>query len=156
MLLKKNPEYGAARLLARIIRELSAAERFETYADLVDALKFRLARLHIPWTNDAIADALRLVESNTPVVHTQTAPRRELVERPLEPKATRDQARDEAIVALKRIHMRVGDVGGLRVMPPALRRESPRVADARAAFAMIADEIAATSARCDALEREPQ
>ena len=56
-----------SRLLARLVRDLLATEKFETLACLTEALKCRCARLRIGWTNDAIGDAYRLIESNTPL-----------------------------------------------------------------------------------------
>jgi hypothetical protein len=59
-----------ARLLAKLIREIlnsPGADGFEDLADLVGALKYRCGRLHIGWTNDDIAAALRLVVSNCPL-----------------------------------------------------------------------------------------
>lgn len=52
-------------LIARVLREVVRTESFETLADLSDALKTRLARLRIRWTNDELRGALRLVGSNT-------------------------------------------------------------------------------------------
>ena len=56
------------RLLAKLVRQLLADERFETLGDLVDALKFRCAQLRIDWSNDAISQALALVQSNCRVL----------------------------------------------------------------------------------------
>jgi transcription initiation factor TFIIIB Brf1 subunit/transcription initiation factor TFIIB len=58
-----------ARRLAVMVRDLLDGRRpFETVADLTDALKARCSRLHIPWTNDEIAEAYRLIESNRRLV----------------------------------------------------------------------------------------
>jgi hypothetical protein len=54
-----------SRLLARLVRDLLATEKFESLADLTEALKCRCARLKIRWTPDDIGDAYRLIESNT-------------------------------------------------------------------------------------------
>jgi len=62
------------RLLAKLIRDILAtpeAEEFESIADVVEALKWRCARLRIGWTNDAISDALRLVASNVLLPNTK-------------------------------------------------------------------------------------
>jgi hypothetical protein len=56
------------RLIARVLREVLATERFETIADLKDALKARCARLRIRYQPDDITRALDLVESNRPLV----------------------------------------------------------------------------------------
>jgi len=57
-----------ARRLAVVVREVATAERFETLADLVEAVKTRAARLRLPWTRDAIDHAIAMVESNRPIV----------------------------------------------------------------------------------------
>ena len=67
MLLQKINEDNAA-VIARIVRALIAQERFDTHADLVDALKSRLARLRIRWTHDEVEAAIARVESNSAVV----------------------------------------------------------------------------------------
>lgn len=56
-----------ARLIAKVLRDVLAAESFDTYADLFDALKYRLARLRIRWTADDLTAAVALVESNRKV-----------------------------------------------------------------------------------------
>jgi hypothetical protein len=57
-----------AGLLARLVQILMNREPFETLADLTEALKGECARLKIRWTNDAISDAYRLIESNRPLL----------------------------------------------------------------------------------------
>jgi hypothetical protein len=65
---EKPTTTATIRLVARVLRTLVAEQKFETYADLKDALKTRLARLRIPASPDDVAAALDLVESNTPAV----------------------------------------------------------------------------------------
>jgi len=67
-MVKKNEHERQIRLLARLVRELLREEKFDTLADLTDVLKYRCATLKIRWSNDAISEAYRLVESNTPLV----------------------------------------------------------------------------------------
>jgi hypothetical protein len=67
-----------SRLLAKLVREALTSERFESLADLTDALKFRCARLKIPYSADAISDAFRLIASN-----------RSLLDRPVTPELGR-------------------------------------------------------------------
>jgi hypothetical protein len=62
-----NHDEHHVRLLARLVRSLLASEHFDSLADLTDALKFRCARLHIPWTNEDLNGAYRLIASNTPL-----------------------------------------------------------------------------------------
>jgi hypothetical protein len=57
-----------SRLLAGLVRDVLRGQPFDTLADLTDALKYRCARLRIPWTPDAISEAYRLVASNRRLV----------------------------------------------------------------------------------------
>ena len=66
--MKTDENQTQTRLIARLLREVVAAEDFTTLADAVDALKFRCARLRIGWTNDGISQALRVVGSNRRLV----------------------------------------------------------------------------------------
>jgi hypothetical protein len=84
MVFKKIQEESKGRLLAKLVWELLKAEPFESLADLTDALKFRCARLNIPWTNDDINDAYALIETNTRLPLRSRPPRRR-EERPPDP-----------------------------------------------------------------------
>ena len=64
---ERNPTTTDGRLLAALLRDVLARESFDTLADLTETLKRRCARLRIPWTNDAIGDAFRMVGSNRPL-----------------------------------------------------------------------------------------
>lgn len=64
-----------SRLLAKLVRELLRCERFESLADLTDAIKHRCARLRIAWQPDDISDAYRLIASNTDLVGPARAAR---------------------------------------------------------------------------------
>jgi len=100
------------RLLAKVLRDLLATETCATYADLVDTLKARLARMRIGWTKDDLARAFDLVGSNRQVVDAATP-------RPTQPAAVVDTAprinAQEAIAIL----------AGLQVLP--LVRAMPAV-----------------------------
>ena len=67
------------RLLAKLLRELlttSDARACDSVGDVVDALKWRCARLHIRWTHDDVNEAMRLVSSNlTPSYARRPSPR---------------------------------------------------------------------------------
>jgi hypothetical protein len=80
-----------SRLLARLVRVLLARENFETLADLTEALKGECARLRIRWTPDAISDAYRLIESNTPLPGVRPLSGIRRIER-LEPLSREDAA----------------------------------------------------------------
>lgn len=69
------PDENKTRLLARIIRSVLHDEPFETIADLVDAVKFRCARLHIRPSVDDLNAALRAVASNRSLVTPRSVPR---------------------------------------------------------------------------------
>jgi len=74
MLLNDHAEDQNARRLALILRELLAGERFETLADLTDAVKRRCSRLRLPCTPDLVNAAYRLVGSNRPLVGERRPP----------------------------------------------------------------------------------
>ena len=61
--MEKAQRKDPARLVAIVLRDVLQADRYETVADLVDALKFRLAQLRIAWTPDALTAALGWVEA---------------------------------------------------------------------------------------------
>jgi hypothetical protein len=96
------------RLLAVIVRGLLAREDFESVASLTEALKVECGRLKIRWSNDAIADAYRLIESNRPL---------SIAPRPTRPPCVKDGAarpfsREEATDLCERLRV-------------ACRREAP-------------------------------
>src|SRR5262245_48831756 len=140
------------RLLAKIVREVAAAERFASFADFVPAVRARLTRLRIPYTPAAFDDAINLVAASLRLVHGPE-------ERP-QPQAPPEMAppsRQHAAAILAGLR-RVLEASGPRSMPAArpirpaqaarLRFERDR---ARALNAVL-DEIEAAAARCAALE----
>ena len=60
------------RLLAKLLREIVSGETFDSYADLIDALKTRASRLHIRYEPDDITTAIAWVESNRELVRDTT------------------------------------------------------------------------------------
>jgi hypothetical protein len=73
--MQQRNEELTTRRIAKVLRDVLAAETFTTYADLTDALKYRLAQLRIPWTPRDIFDAQRLVESNRPLLVSSNSAR---------------------------------------------------------------------------------
>jgi hypothetical protein len=61
MTTKHASTQATASTIAKVIHTLLAGEHFDSLADLTEALKWRLARLHVHWTNDDISTAYRLV-----------------------------------------------------------------------------------------------
>jgi hypothetical protein len=53
------------RLVTKLLRELVAAEQFDSIPDVREALKERCARLHIRYDGELIDRAVTLVGSNT-------------------------------------------------------------------------------------------
>lgn len=131
------------RLLAKIVRELLRTVPCESLPDFTDALKVRCARLRIRWSNDGINDAYRMIRSNTPLPGDSPPPR-VLVERPPEPEIVSRVRAAQLLAALR---------GGARRMP-AVRRTTPFDRDRVTAAQMLAAEIVASIARCEALESE--
>jgi len=121
--MEKNPTHDAdvmVRRLAKILRDVLAGERFDTVADVVDALKYRCAALRIAWTPDAITEAVRLVASNHPGLNfgggVLGTPRRVGSGRPLPgPTPPADLSRTEAAALVADLRARCG--GTLRSMP---------------------------------------
>jgi hypothetical protein len=139
MLTKKNPTTGS--VIAAVVHDLLDADRFETEADLVDALKFRLARYRIRWTNDAIAHALRIVATTRPLVGAPAPP----PPRPEPPDEAPTFTPAEIVEFLQHLYAMP------KVMPKAITISQGQ-ADRIKALRMVVKEIAATEARCDALE----
>jgi hypothetical protein len=54
--------HSAGTVLVALLHELVRTEAFTCYADVIDALKRRAARLRIPYDGPAIQDAVRQVE----------------------------------------------------------------------------------------------
>jgi len=52
---------ATTKRVAAVMFDRLHCEQFDTLADLVDAVKGQCAALRIPWTNDAMTGALRLV-----------------------------------------------------------------------------------------------
>jgi hypothetical protein len=50
------------KLIVRVLQDLVVRDRFDSYADLKDALKTRLAKLRIPYEATVITEALDQVE----------------------------------------------------------------------------------------------
>jgi hypothetical protein len=90
-----------SRLLAKLVRVLLARESFATLACLTEALKVECARLRIRWTNDAISEAYRVIESNTPLPGLRPIRRLTPLER-LEPLTP--SSRDDASAILARVY----------------------------------------------------
>lgn len=72
-----------SRGIARIAHALLAEEQFSSLADFTDALKFKLVRLRIRYTNENLNNAYRIVEMARPLPGAPT--RCVLVEREPEP-----------------------------------------------------------------------
>jgi hypothetical protein len=137
------------RLLAKIVRELLKRDTCESLPDLTEALKCRCARLRIRWTNDGINDAYRLISSNTALPGDR--PRVPvLVERPPEPETF---SRVDAALVLATLQARLGTIALKRI--PTVRTVTPFARDRVKAAQMLAGEIVASIARCEALEAHP-
>jgi len=52
---------ATSKRVAAVMFDALKREQYDTLADLVDVVKGQCSALRIPWTNDAITDALRLV-----------------------------------------------------------------------------------------------
>lgn len=55
------------KVITAIVHELLNAYRFASYFDLVDTVKWRCAKLRIPYDAGVITDAIRVVERTRPL-----------------------------------------------------------------------------------------
>jgi hypothetical protein len=142
--MEKNPTHDAdvmVRRLAKILRDVLAGERFDTVADVVDALKYRCAALRIAWTPDAITEAVRLVASNHPGLQfgggvLGSSPRRVGSGCSQHPGPTpADLSRTEAAALVADLRARCDKPNALRSMPTTSDRDhEARVRAQAAAF----------------------
>jgi hypothetical protein len=82
-----EPLHAGTKLIVRVLQDVVRAERFESYADLTEALKCRLARLKIPYRSDVIQQAIDRLEcgGQHQLIQRPLSERQRLVERPAEP-----------------------------------------------------------------------
>jgi|SRR5580765_1014159 hypothetical protein len=91
------------RLVVRVLQGLTAATTFDSYADVKEALKIRLARLGISYDTGVVVEALDRLELGGRRRLVEPLPRRrELVERPIEPDPIDKATALRIVEALKR------------------------------------------------------
>lgn len=130
-------------VLVRVARAVGRAARYEAFADFKDALRCRLAHLHIPYAPVEFDAAITVVTSNTRLWGVATSPR---VEPPVDPPGL---STAEAATVLAQLRARV------RTMPTVARAAvDPASALRLRAARMIANAMLESIARCEALERE--
>ncbi len=61
-------------VIAAVVHDVLAAEKFDAVADLSEAVKCRCASLKIPYDAGAVTEAIQLVERTRPVVATGIRP----------------------------------------------------------------------------------
>jgi hypothetical protein len=71
-------------ILVALLHDTLNAEQFDTLADVVDALKTRAARLHVPYDAALVTEALTAVQQTRPLVK-ETRPIRTPAPRPIRP-----------------------------------------------------------------------
>lgn len=142
-----HDENSTVRIIVKLLRELVTRQRFTEYADLKDALRRKLSKLRIRYSAAEFDSAWPIVASNKPLV--DVPPTRVMVERPVEDLAV---SKVDAAAALAQIRSRLGSTAP-RAMP-RVRLRTAREADRVKAAQLIASEIVASVARCEALERE--
>jgi hypothetical protein len=89
-----NADHLPSRLIAKVLREVLAAESFASLADLIDALTTRLAQYRLRWTPEDLTAALELVGSNRRLLTGAplSPPPRERLDASRAPVITRQQA----------------------------------------------------------------
>jgi len=137
-----------ARLLAKLLREMLAAERFSSDADVKDALKYRCARLKIPYDAETVHRAMDLVASTRDLSTPDPRPPHET---PPDPEPI---TRTEASEMLKRYGVTVRRMATVRQLAPEeyLRRRFQ--ADRAKALQIVTDAMLEAEQRCADLERE--
>ena len=82
-----DPAARHTRLVVRVLQGLVAATVFESYGDLAEALKRRLATLRIPYDSTTVSAAIDRLElgGRRRIVPMPIRPRRHLVEKPIDP-----------------------------------------------------------------------
>lgn len=130
-----NADQLPSRLIAKVLREVLAAESFASLADLVDALKTRLARYRLRWTPDDLTAALDLVGSNRRLLYGAPRPQRERLETSA-PAITRQQA--PAVLA----RLLRGHPSPIRSMPAAAAVSVTAADRVRALTRMLDDLLA--------------
>lgn len=125
-------------VIAAIVHELLDGEPFVDLADLVEALKGRLARLRIRWTTDEVTDAIRMVGTRRALV---VPPAPEAVD---VPPAAPPPSRDEAAAVLKNIFAQLQQPAVVRTIPKAAWRDREADADAEAEARQRAAEMGIT------------
>jgi hypothetical protein len=137
------------RLLAKLVWALLKTGDCATLPDLTEALKCRCAQLRIRWTNDDINAAYRLISSNTPLPGDRPRPP-VLVERLPEAETF---TRVDAAQVLATVQAKLGTIPLKRI--PTVRKVTAFDRDRVKAAQMLAAEIVASIARCEALEAQP-
>jgi hypothetical protein len=140
-------------VVAAVLHDLLRGESFTREADLRDALKQRLTRYRVAWTNDELDQALRIVEHRRPLTTPELAdgaPGAELP--PVEP-----ITRADAPMTLHGLLDRWAKEHPDKPKPfintmPQVEWISQRDADRRKAIEMTLHQVQASIARCDALE----
>lgn len=133
-----------APVLVAVVHGVLNAQRFESIADLADAVKRAAARARIPYDADGITAAIAFVEHSRAIVHPPPAPA---------PAVAPPLTHEQSLAALRAVRARLGLLPPIKPMPHA-RLVTRSEADRYRAFQMLAREIAETAARCDALERD--
>lgn len=159
----------ATKLIVRVLQDLVAAEHFDTYADLADALKCRCAQLKIPYDGGLVSDALDRLELGGKVRLVGVPVQARVVEPQPEPVIIgRDEATNLSRGFLQRYHQEhdqvthpLQDIEALRrvtadqtddAIEQRERVQQQRTRDRAQAFRLVVQDIIATKQRCDALE----
>jgi len=133
---------ASPRFVAAVVRGLLIQQDFSSLADLTDAVKTVIARVHLAVTDETLSTAYQWVHSRRPLVAVPPAPAG------LPPSATEPPvSHDEAVALLRTLRACVKRM-------PAPSGVSPRTVDKQRALEMVLDEIERTRERCAALEAE--
>lgn len=88
----RTPPESRTRLIAKIVREVAASERFDDFASLKAALRMRLIALGVRYEPAEFDDALSIVQHSTRLVGSAQATRAQVQVAP--PEISRAEAAD--------------------------------------------------------------
>ena len=151
MNLPKHDATTPTKLVVRVLQDLVAAARFEDYGALAEALKRRCAALKVPYDAGLVSAAIDQLDrgGRTPLIPSSLPRVHELVERPPDGPIV---SRTDAAQILATLRARLGSVQIKTIQP--VRRVTPFDQDKQKAKRILAAEIVASIARCEALEDE--
>lgn len=151
---------STARLIAKVIRDMTATMRFDSFADFKETLRRRLTRLRIAYTPADFDEAITVVASNHQLWGTSASRTDPVaVSDSADPPLTREEAAHTITRIREHLHrdVKIPTVPQVRVRQLSRTEMAARVhrTDRERALRLVLDAIADVAAHCDELERKP-